>query len=104
MNPAPQEPIEAILTIKATSTDIVVNRDILAQFIEHLGMCIENGIWTYKPSTKEMLDVPLDRVRKDLFEVIDALKIPLLRWPGLGRLFYDAIYRRDFPRSPAPSS
>jgi alpha-L-arabinofuranosidase len=98
MNLVSQEPAEASLTIKASNTDILVNRDILAQFIEHLGMCIENGIWTYNPSTKEMLDAPLDRVRKDLFDAIDALKIPLLRWPG--GCFSDTYHWKDGIGSP----
>ena len=104
MNPVLQEPAEVSLTIKASNTDILVNRDILAQFIEHLGMCIENGIWTYKPSKKEMLDAPLDRVRKDLFDAIDALKIPLLRWPG--GCFSDTYHWKDgigMPREKRPT-
>ncbi|HME52135.1 MAG TPA: alpha-L-arabinofuranosidase C-terminal domain-containing protein [Candidatus Lokiarchaeia archaeon] len=93
MNTVPQGSADASLTIKGSDSDIIVKREILGQFIEHLGLCIENGIWTYDQSTKEMLEPPLDRVRKDLFDAIDALHVPLLRWPG--GCFSDTYHWKD---------
>nr|MDO8113873.1 alpha-L-arabinofuranosidase C-terminal domain-containing protein [Candidatus Sigynarchaeota archaeon] len=71
-----------------------VNRNILGHFIEHLGMCIENGIWMYEPTTKELLaEPPLERVRRDLFDAINKLGVPILRWPG--GTFSDTYHWKD---------
>ncbi len=56
---------------------------ILGHFIEHLGKCIENGVWMYSPTKLPLLAEPrLERVRVDLFDAMNALHPPVLRWPG----------------------
>jgi alpha-N-arabinofuranosidase len=57
---------------------------IYSNFIEHLGDCIHNGIWTY-----DAVNVPLLKgnprligVRKDLLEAVKDMKVKVLRWPG----------------------
>lgn len=56
---------------------------ILGHFIEHLGKCIQDGVWMYSPTTLPLLSEPhMERVRVDLFEAMSALRPPVLRWPG----------------------
>lgn len=52
--------------------------EIYGQFSEHLGRCIYGGLWVGKDST-----VPnIDGYRKDVFEALKTLKVPVMRWPG----------------------
>ncbi len=84
---------------------VPVNRCILGHFIEHLGRCIENGIWTYEtPVSSEMVDIPkLERVRLDLFTAVRDLHVPVLRWPG--GCFSDTYHWEDGigPRETRPA-
>jgi len=70
-----------------------VSELLLGQFIEHLGMCIENGIWYYKNKDAPMLEPPLDRVRKELFEKIRDLGPTIIRYPG--GCFSDTYHWKD---------
>ncbi|MFX0101958.1 MAG: alpha-L-arabinofuranosidase C-terminal domain-containing protein [Candidatus Hodarchaeota archaeon] len=73
---------------------IKLSRFILGHFIEHLGLCIENGIWTYDDTSNELLGKEkLERVRKDLFQVIEALNPPIIRYPG--GCFSDTYHWKD---------
>jgi len=67
-----------VLEIDAAGGKTQINKNIYGQFAEHLGRCIYDGIWVGKNS-------PIPNVngyRKDLLEALQALKIPVLRWPG----------------------
>ena len=67
-----------VLDIDAAGGKNQINKNIYGQFAEHLGRCIYDGIWVGKNS-------PIPNVngyRKDLLEALQALKIPVLRWPG----------------------
>ena len=67
-----------VLEIDAAGGKTVINKNIYGQFAEHLGRCIYDGIWVGKVS-------PIPNVngyRKDLLEALQALKVPVLRWPG----------------------
>lgn len=67
-----------VLQIDATGGKTQINKNIYGQFAEHLGRCIYDGIWVGK-------DSPIPNVngyRKDLLEALQALKVPVLRWPG----------------------
>ncbi len=67
-----------VLEIDAAAGKTQINKNIYGQFAEHLGRCIYDGIWVGK-------DSPIPNVngyRKDLLEALQALKIPVLRWPG----------------------
>ena len=56
----------------------VIPAEIYGQFSEHLGKCIYEGIWVGPDS-----DIPnTDGYRNDMLEALQALKIPVLRWPG----------------------
>ncbi|MFN8526199.1 MAG: alpha-L-arabinofuranosidase C-terminal domain-containing protein [Chloroflexota bacterium] len=54
-----------------------VDRRIFGGFIEHLGRCIYGGIYEEgSPLSDE------HGHRRDVFDAIDAVKMPILRWPG----------------------
>ena len=55
-----------------------INKNIYGHFAEHLGRCIYDGIWVGPDS-----DIPnVNGYRKDVLEALQALEIPVLRWPG----------------------
>lgn len=55
-----------------------INKEIYGQFAEHLGSCIYGGIWVGENS-----QIPnINGYRKDVFDALKALQIPVLRWPG----------------------
>ncbi len=55
-----------------------IHKNIYGQFAEHLGRCIYDGIWVGPDS-----DIPnVNGYRKDVLEALQALDIPVLRWPG----------------------
>ena len=56
----------------------VIPKEIYGQFAEHLGRCIYGGIWVGPDS-----DIPnVQGYRKDVFEALKALEVPVMRWPG----------------------
>jgi len=77
-------PIESKIIVNLDSDKKYINPMIYSNFIEHIGECIHNGIWTYDP-----VNVPLFKgnprligVREDLLKVIKDMKVTVLRWPG----------------------
>jgi alpha-N-arabinofuranosidase len=55
-----------------------IQPEVYGQFVEHLGTQIYNGIWVGEDS-----DIPnTDGIRDDVFAALDALDIPVMRWPG----------------------
>ena len=65
-------------TIHADQAGAKINREIYGQFSEHLGSCIYGGLWVGEGS-----QIPnINGYRKDVFEALKALKIPVMRWPG----------------------
>ena len=66
------------VTIHADQGKNKINREIYGQFSEHLGSCIYGGLWVGENSP-----IPnINGYRKDVFEALKALKVPVLRWPG----------------------
>ncbi|MFO7948274.1 MAG: alpha-L-arabinofuranosidase C-terminal domain-containing protein [Armatimonadota bacterium] len=66
-----------------------INPNIYGHFAEHLGRCIDEGIWVGPYS-------PIDNhggIRTDVAEALRKLEIPVLRWPG--GCFADAYDWRD---------
>lgn len=52
--------------------------ELYGQFAEHLGRCIYGGIWVGPDS-----DIPnIKGYRRDVVEALQALEIPVVRWPG----------------------
>ena len=65
-------------TVHADKAGAKINREIYGQFSEHLGTCIYGGLWVGESS-----QIPnINGYRKDVFEALKALKVPVLRWPG----------------------
>ena len=65
-------------TLHADKAGAKINREIYGQFSEHLGTCIYGGLWVGEGS-----QIPnINGYRKDVFEALKALKVPVLRWPG----------------------
>ena len=65
-------------TVHADKAGAKINKEIYGQFSEHLGSCIYGGLWVGEKS-----QIPnINGYRKDVFEALKALKVPVLRWPG----------------------
>ena len=80
----------ATITVDASRELSKVNPLIYGQFIEHLGMCIKDGLWTPEYEDHKLV---LGGVREELYELIKKLNIPLLRWPG--GCFSDGYHWQD---------
>lgn len=66
------------VTINANDGKDIIPKEIYGQFAEHLGTCIYGGLWVGPES-----NIPnINGYRKDVFEALKALKVPVLRWPG----------------------
>jgi alpha-N-arabinofuranosidase len=69
---------KATMTIHADQGKQIIPKEIYGQFAEHLGTCIYGGIWVGENSP-----IPnINGYRKDVFEALKALQIPVMRWPG----------------------
>jgi len=69
---------DATVNIHADQGRQVIPKEIYGQFAEHLGTCIYGGLWVGKDSP-----IPnIDGYRKDVFEALKRLEVPVLRWPG----------------------
>ena len=65
-------------TIHANQPGPKINKEIYGQFAEHLGSCIYGGLWVGENSP-----IPnINGYRKDVFNALKALQVPVLRWPG----------------------
>ena len=68
----------AKVTIYADQGTQKIHKEIYGQFAEHLGSCIYGGLWVGENS-----QIPnINGYRKDVFEALKALQVPVLRWPG----------------------
>lgn len=65
-------------SIDASQGQYKIYKEIYGQFAEHLGSCIYGGLWVGEDS--EIANI--NGYRKDVFEALKALQIPVLRWPG----------------------
>ncbi|MHA1268240.1 MAG: alpha-L-arabinofuranosidase C-terminal domain-containing protein [Candidatus Helarchaeota archaeon] len=81
------------ILIEKIVEDVKISRLLLGHFIEHLGMCIENGIWLYKNTGQPLMKPPLDRVRVELFELMKDINPPVIRYPG--GCFSDTYHWKD---------
>ena len=90
---------DATVTIHADQGKWKINKEIYGQFAEHLGSCIYGGLWVGKDSP-----IPnINGYRKDVFDALKALQVPVLRWPG--GCFADDYHWMDGigPQSQRPS-
>ncbi len=66
------------LTLHPDKAENIIPKEIYGQFAEHLGRCIYGGIWVGKDSK-----IPnIEGYRKDVFEALKELEVPVMRWPG----------------------
>lgn len=66
------------ITLHPKDAKTEIPKEIYGQFSEHLGRCIYGGIWVGKDS-----EIPnIEGYRKDVFEAMKDLEIPVMRWPG----------------------
>ena len=69
---------DATVRVHDAGTGVTIPAEIYGQFSEHLGRCIYGGLWVGKDSK-----VPnVEGYRKDVFDALKALKVPVMRWPG----------------------
>lgn len=55
-----------------------ISPEIYGHFIEHLGRCIDNGLYVGEDSP-----IPnTDGIRNDVLQALREVKVPVLRWPG----------------------
>ena len=64
--------LKASVEIDAKNVIGLIDPFIYGHFIEHLERCIYGGLWTDDGSV----------VREDVFQLVEALKMPLVRYPG----------------------
>ena len=68
----------AKVTVHVNQGTQKIHKEIYGQFAEHLGSCIYGGLWVGENS-----QIPnINGYRKDVFEALKALQVPVLRWPG----------------------
>jgi alpha-N-arabinofuranosidase len=94
--PADAETVE--FRIRADEPGETISRYLYGSFAEHLGAGIYGGIWVGEDS-----EIPNTRgFRNDVVEALQALHIPVIRWPG--GCFADIYNWRDGigPRSERP--
>lgn len=77
------------MTLRFDEAQHVINKNIYGQFAEHLGRCIYDGIWVGPESDIDNIN----GYRKDVLEALEALQIPVLRWPG--GCFADTYHWKD---------
>ena len=90
---------DATVKVNTSTPGCKINKEIYGQFAEHLGSCIYGGLWVGPDS-----QIPnINGYRKDVFNALKELQIPVLRWPG--GCFADDYHWRDGigPQSERPS-
>lgn len=66
------------VTLEPSAPIGIIEPEVYGQFLEHLGAQPFGSIWVGKDS-----DIPnTDGIRDDVFAALDALDIPVIRWPG----------------------
>jgi len=81
---------KAKITVDVSGAAVRANPLVFGQFIEHLGKCIKDGLWTPDDRNHKLV---LGGVREDLYDALKQLNIPLLRWPG--GCFSDGYHWKD---------
>ena len=69
---------KSVIRVYPDKGEQVIHKEIYGQFAEHLGRCIYGGIWVGEDSP-----IPnINGYRKDVFEALKELQVPVIRWPG----------------------
>ncbi|MBC2605033.1 alpha-N-arabinofuranosidase [Pelagicoccus albus] len=82
-------PYKSRIKIETTATSQIVSPELHGQFIEHLGGCIQGGIWVGSDSEIDNKE----GLRTALLNAFSDLEPPVLRWPG--GCFADTYHWRD---------
>ncbi|TXT66213.1 MAG: putative Intracellular exo-alpha-L-arabinofuranosidase [Promethearchaeota archaeon] len=87
--------IKNAITINVNSKSKPIDPRIYGNFIEHIGDCIHNGLWTYDPVNVPLVDENpfLSRVRKDVLKAVKDLKPTILR--AFGGCYSDVYHWKD---------
>ena len=68
----------AQVTVYLNEPIATINPNLYSHFMEHLGTCVDEGIWVGEDSP-----IPhLGGIRRDVIEALRKLNPPVLRWPG----------------------
>jgi alpha-N-arabinofuranosidase len=68
----------AKITVFLEEASVEIRKELYGHFSEHLGACIDEGIWVGKTSK-----IPnIDGMRRDVIDALRKLNPPVLRWPG----------------------
>ncbi|MDB5172519.1 MAG: alpha-L-arabinofuranosidase domain protein [Phycisphaerales bacterium] len=68
----------ATISISLDQPIAVIRPELHGQFAEHLGGCIEGGIWVGEDSA-----IPnLGGIRSDVLKALSKIRPPVIRWPG----------------------
>ncbi len=98
--PTPAPKPTNTVTIHADQKIGTINPNIYGHFAEHLGHCIEGGIWVGPDSEIENVR----GIRTDVVQALKKIKPPVIRWPG--GCFADSYHWRDGigPRDQRPKT
>jgi len=58
-----------------------IRPEVHGHFAEHLGTCIEGGVWVGEDCDTKRID-HIGGIRRDVVEALRAINPPVLRWPG----------------------
>ncbi len=86
---------ESIIQIDVNSSKKPINQMIYGNFVEHLGQCINNGLWAYKPVNVPLVDSNprLLGMRQDVLQASKDLGISILR--AFGGCYSDVYHWKD---------
>jgi alpha-N-arabinofuranosidase len=74
---AAADELRARITINTENTRGAIDRKLYGNFIEHLGRCIDGGVFQEGSALSDAAGY-----RRDVFEAVQGLDVSLLRWPG----------------------
>lgn len=88
---ASQEGVAFIATVVVDldASEGTIHKNIYGHFAEHLGRCIDDGLWVGETSGRPHVD----GLRQDVVDALRDLQVPVLRWPG--GCFADEYHWRD---------
>jgi alpha-N-arabinofuranosidase len=67
----------ARIKLDTSRTVGLIDHKLYGNFLEHLGRCIEGGVFEEGSSLSDS-----EGFRQDVMKVVKALQVPILRWPG----------------------
>ena len=69
--------LRARIRVNSANTRGAIDRKLYGNFIEHLGRCIDGGVFEEGSPLSSAAGY-----RRDVFEAVQGLDVSLLRWPG----------------------